>query len=147
MATILYLEDEVWQVEGTVLTILEKKLGHKVTLVKSVEEATIQLSAVQFDVIVLDVMMDPRQGYIELEKSGLQIALQILNGEYSPAGNPPTMRMIVASGVWDATVQDASGTRWTVEEYVHSIGIPQGCSLRKPFLVKEIDKVMSECRR
>jgi CheY-like chemotaxis protein len=144
MANILYLEDEAWQVESTVIVFVERELGHTVTLTETISGAREQLSNRSFDVVFLDVMVDMAKGHIELENSGLKIAQEILDGEFAGAGNPPTMPIIIASGVWDATVKDAGGTGWTVEDRAHALGISQRHFLRKPFLADEVDSTLKE---
>lgn len=142
MAKILYLEDEVWQVQGTVITFLEKELGHSVTIVKSINEAMKALSSTQYDVVLLDIMLDSKQGLIEFDNSGLLLVQDILDSKFADAGNPSTIPIIIASGVWDATVKDSSGERWTVEERTSSLGIKYDHFLRKPFLVDEVRNVL-----
>ena len=147
MARILYLEDEVWQVKGTVITFMERELGHAVTLVESIAEAKEELSTNHYDAVFLDIMLDPRKGLIEFDNSGLLIAQLILNGEFASAGNPSTLPIVIASGVWDATVRNLMGTRWTVEDLALSFGIPYQRFLRKPFLVDEVCKVLRQALR
>jgi hypothetical protein len=142
MASILYLEDESWQVESTVITFIEKELGHEVMLVRSVAEAKAQLSTTPFNVVFLDVMLDLDRGLIEFENSGLQIGKLILDGTFADAGNPTTLPTVIASGVWDATAVDKAGTRLTVEDWVLSLGLQRQCFLRKPFLVDEMREVL-----
>jgi len=142
MAAILYLEDELWQVESTVVTFMEKELRHTVTLVRSVAEAEEKLSTTPFDVVFLDIMLDLNKGIIEFENSGLQIAQFILDGKFAGAGNPATLPIIIASGVWDATVMDATGRRLPVEDWVLSLGLSQRCFLRKPFLADEMAEAL-----
>ena len=142
MANILYLEDEQWQVQGTVITFIERELGHAVSHVQSVANAETALMTDRYDVVFLDVMMDPHQGLIEFENSGLQIAQFILAGKYTAAGNPPTIPIVIASGVLDATVEDATGARSTVEGRALALGISERGFLRKPFLVDEIRDVL-----
>jgi CheY-like chemotaxis protein len=142
MAKILYLEDEVWQVQGTVITFLEKELGHRVTVVKSIVEATGALSSAPYDVVFLDIMLDSQKGLIGFDDSGLLIVQHIQEGKFADAGNPSTLPIIIASGVWDATVRDSSGRKWTVEDRAGSLGISYDHFLRKPFLVDEVRKVL-----
>jgi CheY-like chemotaxis protein len=104
MAKILYLEDEAWQVRSTVITFMEKELGHTVTLVKSIAEAKEALSNTPYDAVFLDIMLDLKKGFIEFENSGLLIAQFILDGRFADAGNLSTLPIVIASGVWDATV-------------------------------------------
>jgi CheY-like chemotaxis protein len=143
MAKILYLEDEAWQVKDTVITFLEKELEHSVILVKSIAEATEELSSTPFDVVFLDIMLDIK-GFIKFENSGLLIAQSILEGRFADAGNPPTLPIVIASGVWDATVKDAMGRGWTVEDLARTLGIPRRYFLRKPFLVDEIRQLLAQ---
>lgn len=142
MAKILYLEDEAWQVKSTVITFMERELGHQVTLVESIAQAKEKLSTTPWDVVILDIMMNLRKGLIDFEDSGLQIAQSILEGQYASAGNPADLPIIIASGVWDATVRDAAGHGWTVEDRARSLGIPRRHFLRKPFLVDEVQAVL-----
>ena len=144
MAKILYLEDEAWQVKGTVITFLRKELGHEVTLVKSMSEAKEQLSTTVCDAVLLDIMLDLKRGIIEFENSGLLIAQLILDGEFADAGNPPTLPIVIASGVWDATAVDAPGRRLTVEDWAKSLGISHRFFLRKPFLSDELREVLGQ---
>jgi CheY-like chemotaxis protein len=143
MAKILYLEDEGWQVQNTVITFMEKELGHTVKLVSSIEETTNELSTIAYDVVFLDIMLDLKKGLIEFENSGLQIIQLILADQFATAGNPSTLPIIIASGVWDATIKDSVGTGWTVEDRVRALGISYKCFLRKPFLVDEVQEVLA----
>jgi len=142
MARILYLEDESWQVQSTVITFMEKELGHTVSLVESLAEVEEELSTTPYDAVFLDIMLDLKKGFIEFENSGLHIAQLILDGKFADAGNPSTLPIVVASGVWDATVRDSMGRGWTVEDRAHSLGISHRYFLRKPFLVDEVRKVL-----
>lgn len=147
MANVLYLEDEIWQVESTVVIFMERELGHSVVLTKSIAETREQLSSHSFDVVILDILVDMTRGQIELENSGLMIAQQLLEEEFASAGNPSTLPIIIASGVWDATVRDSSGTGLTVEDRADALGISQALFLRKPFLAEEVGKVLDEALR
>lgn len=142
MARILYLEDEEWQVRNTVVTFIEKELAHTVVLVDSVEKARQELSTAVYDVVFLDIMMDRTKGLIEFENSGLQVAQDIMEGTFSGMGNPSTMPIVIASGVWDATVRNSTGTGWTVEDLAQALGISHRFFLRKPFLVDEVSAVL-----
>ena len=144
MAKILYLEDEAWQVRGTVVTFLEKELGHTVILAQSIAEVKEALSTAAYDAVFLDIMLDANQGLIDFENSGLLIAQMIMGGQFAGAGNPATLPIIIASGVWDATVKDALGRGWTVEDRARNLGIPPRHFLRKPFLVDELDEVLAQ---
>lgn len=141
---ILYLEDEAWQIEDTVVTFVEKELGHIVIVVRSAEEAKSELSRIPYDVVFLDIMMDSSRGQIDFDASGLQVAQWILEGQFGNAGNPPSLPIVIASGVWDATVKDVNGRGWTVEDRAHALGISQRSFLRKPFLVDEVREVLSQ---
>jgi CheY-like chemotaxis protein len=143
MAKILYLEDEPWQVQNTVVTFMEKELGHTVRLVKSIEETRRELSTRPYHVLFLDIMMDPQKGLIEFENSGLQIIQLVLENRFAQAGNPAGLPIIIASGVWDATVKDAQGRGWTVEDRARALGISYRYFLRKPFLVDEVGQVLA----
>lgn len=142
MAKILYLEDEAWQVENTVITFMKKELGHTVVLVDSIEEAKKELSTTAYDAVFLDIMLDHKRGLIEFENSGLQIAQFILDSKFADAGNPATLPIIIASGVWDATVRNSRGRGWTVEDRARALGIHYRYFLRKPFLVEEVCEVL-----
>lgn len=142
MGRILYVEDEPWQVKNTVITIIERELKHTVVLVGSVAEAKEALSKTPYDVIFLDVMLDRTQGVIEMENSGLGIAKMILSGTFTSAGNPSSLPIIIASGVWDTTVHDEAGNRWVVEDIAKALGIPRRNFLRKPFLVDEVQEIL-----
>jgi CheY-like chemotaxis protein len=144
VANILYLEDETWQVQSTVITFLERELGHTVTLVGSTDDARKELSATPYDAVFLDIMLDLNQGTIDFEKSGLMIAQLVLNGEFEEAGNPPTLPTIIASGVWDATVKNSMGRGWTVEDRARSLGISHRYFLHKPFLIDEVRQVLEQ---
>jgi len=139
---ILYVEDEPWQVKNTVITVIEKELQYTVDLAGSVTDAKEALSTTKYDVVFLDVMLDRTKGVIELENSGLSIARMILGGIFAAAGNPPTLPIIIASGVWDTTVHDEDGNRWVVEDIAKSLGIPRDNFLRKPFLSDEVQKML-----
>ncbi|OQY23723.1 MAG: hypothetical protein DRJ03_27215 [Chloroflexi bacterium] len=141
MARILYLEDEAWQVQSTVITFIEKELGHTVSLVKSTAEARESLSTTPYDAVFLDIMLNEK-GLIEFEDSGLLIAQLILAGEFAAAGNPATLPIVVASGNWDATVRDSMGRGWTVEDRARSLGISHKRFLRKPFLADEVRDIL-----
>jgi hypothetical protein len=141
------VEDEAWQVEHTVLIVMEKELGHEIVLVQSIEEAERSLRSEPFDFVFIDVMLKPTKGVIELEKSGLQIAQRILDNVFANAGNPSSLPVIVASGVWDATIRDQAGDSLVVRDKALSMGIPEACFLRKPFLVEEVEELLEVCRR
>jgi CheY-like chemotaxis protein len=143
MAKILYLEDEAWQVQSTVITFVEKELGHAVTLVKSIAEASEALSAKRYDAVFLDIMLNLKE-VIEFENSGLQVAQLILDGTFADAGNPATLPIIIASGVWDATVKDSRDNRWTVEDRARALGISHRHFLRKPFLADEVREILEQ---
>ncbi len=144
MAKILYLEDAKWQVEGTVVTYMEKELKHAVTLVASIDEAVEELSTSSYDVVFLDIMMD--DWGIEFEDSGLRVAERIREGEFAEHGNPAPLPIVIASGVWDATVKDtATGTRRTVKDRALALGIPETHFLYKPFVADEIQQVLWAC--
>jgi DNA-binding response OmpR family regulator len=147
MAKILYLEDEVWQVQGTLINFLEKELGHRVSVVKSIAEATGALSSAPYDVVFLDIMLDFQKGSIEFDDSGLLIVQHILDGKFAEAGNPSTLPLIIASGIWDATVRDSSGRKWTVEDRASALGIKYDHFLRKPFLVDEVRNILERVLR
>jgi CheY-like chemotaxis protein len=147
MAKILYLEDEPWQVESTVITVMEKEFGHDVTLVKSTDEALAALSTTAYDAVFLDIMMHYKAGAIDFENSGLLVAQRILDGEFAAVGNPSTLPIVIASGVWDSTVTNATNVRWTVEDRARSLGIPSHCFLRKPFLAGEVHDVLEQALR
>lgn len=141
MAQILYLEDEVWQVENTVITFMQRELGHSVTLVSSIDEARQELATSTYDIVFLDIMLDPKH-LIEFTNSALLILKLILDGAFIDAGNPPTVPIVIASGVWDATVRNSTGTGWTVEDLARSLGISHRFFLRKPFLGDEVQEVL-----
>jgi CheY-like chemotaxis protein len=141
MARILYVEDEAWQVQSTVITFIEKELEHTVILVESIAAAIEELSTTAYDAIFLDIMLNAK-GVIEFENSGLLIVQLILDGEFAAAGNLPSTPIVIVSGVWDATIKDSIGTRWTVEDRAHNLGISHQYFLRKPFLVDEVSKVL-----
>jgi DNA-binding response OmpR family regulator len=147
MARILYLEEQAWQVDKTVIIYMERELGHVVTLVKSVDEIESELSTNSYDAVFLDIMLDRSKGIIEFENSGLLIAQRILNGKYETAGNPSTLPIVLASGVWDATIRDLAGRTWTVEDFVRHLGIPGLFYLRKPFLVDEVEEILKKVLR
>ncbi len=104
---VLYVEDEAWQVEGTVTTVLEIELGADVTVVGSAYEARMALRRGPFDVIVLDVMMDPRKA-LRLRETSLWLAKQVRDGSL---GRNRTTPIVLATGVWDLpmTVQREGG--------------------------------------
>lgn len=142
MCKILYVEDEPWQVKNTVITVIEKELHYAVDLASSVTDAKVMLSTNQYDVVFLDVMLDKTKGVIKSENSGLGVAKMILSGTFTDAGNSPALPIIIASGVWDTTVQDEEGNRWKVEDFAKSLGIPRTNFLRKPFLVDEVREIL-----
>lgn len=142
MCRILYVEDESWQVKNTVITVIERELQYTVDLAGSVAEATAMLSTNRYDVVFLDVMLDKTKGVIEFENSGLGIARMVLKGTFTDAGNPSTLPIIIASGVWDTTVHDEEKNRWVVEDFAKSLGIPRANFLRKPFLVDEVQEIL-----
>jgi CheY-like chemotaxis protein len=143
MANLLYLDDEPWQLENTVLTFLRKELGHSITMTKSIQEADHALSSATYDIACLDIMMDSNMGSIQFEESGLKIAQWIMSGKYTHVGNGPELPIIIASGFWDITVKNLEETKGTVEEYATSLGIPKDSLLRKPFLADEIENVIT----
>lgn len=138
MANILYLEDEPWQVEGTVTTLMEVEFGHQVTVVNSLEEAEAALSAREYDAVFLDIMLSSRSGMINFNDSGLRLAQLTQMGAFEHAGNTAALPIVIASGVWDATVQEPGGGRLSLEACVLSMGIPGRSFLRKPFLAEEL---------
>lgn len=143
MAKLLYLEDEIWQVKGTVIVFIQKELRHSVTLVNTNEQAIRELNSTKYDAVLLDIMMVLNKGAIQFENSGLYIAQLIIDGRFNKAGNPSDLPLIVASGVWDTTIKDEHGSRWTVEDLAKSMGISHNFFLRKPFLVDEVRDVLS----
>jgi CheY-like chemotaxis protein len=142
MAKILYLEDEAWQVQSTVTTFMERELGHTVKLVLSVEDARRALSTETYDIVFLDIMLDPNRAPIEYEHSGFYLLALIQGGEFEQVGNPSGLPVVIASGVWDATMRTPDGTVSTVEDRAAQFGIPSERFLRKPFLVDEVREVI-----
>lgn len=142
MAKILYLEDERWQVQGTVITFIEKELGHDVNLVTTVAEAQEALSIITYDIVFLDIMMDPTQGSIEFENSGLLIAQSILEDKFAEAGNPSSLPIVIASGVWDATVNNTTHKGLVVTDYAQRLEIPEEHFLHKPFTADEVQTIL-----
>lgn len=144
MTKILYLEDEMWQVENTIITFMRKELGLTVDLVTTTDEAIKELSTNVYDAVFLDVMLDLTSGSIKYNNSGLLIAKLILDGEFIDSGNPTNIPIIIASGVWDTTVTDQNGSEFTVEDRARSLGIPYSYFLRKPFLVDEVKTILQK---
>lgn len=143
MAIFLYLEDEAWQVDGTVLKVILREYGHQFELVLSLEEARSRLQSHRYDGVWLDVGLNLEHGQIEFERSGLALMKQILDGEFEAAGNSSQMLVVVASGVWDTTVKGGDHSGATVETIVSALGVPPQFYLRKPFLVDELFEVVN----
>lgn len=143
MAKILYLEDEKWQVEGTVITIMEKEYGHDVTLVQTVEIAHQNLMDTSYDIVILDIMTNSIKGIIDFDESGFKIAKLLLDGKYEESGNSPETPIVIASGVWDMTIREANGDEKTVLAKAREMGIKNKMFLRKPFTVDELEAIFN----
>lgn len=141
MAKILYLEDQTWQVLGTVITYLEKGLKHEVKLVNTVSDAETELTSDVYDVIIVDIMMN-QIGAIRFEESSFRLIQEILDNAFTDFGNSSETPIVIASGVWDATVTDKGEQRSTVRDLAQSFGIPQDNYLFKPFSADEIQRTL-----
>jgi len=146
---ILYVEDEGFQVRGTIDRALEIELGASVTLARSVAEARKRLQTEDFDVVILDIMMDPLHP-VTVGGSSLAL-LDDLRGECGAEAPASRIPIVFATAVWDLPlpVPTTGGKmqRATVGSYVADrLGDEEPIRVEKPFtgteLVKAVRKVL-----
>ena len=137
MQSILYLEDEPWQVDGTVVSVLRIEYAYQVKVVASADKAEAELQKSKYDALVVDIMLDPNKP-ISYQKSAFEMLGRIKEGVFAPFGNEVSVPVVIASGVLDAVVTWLDGERIKVREGLSRIGIASECCIAKPFTAEEL---------
>ena len=141
MAEVLYLEDELWQIQGSIATVLEIEYGHSVETCSSLGEAARRLSERSWDVIVADVMMTVSTP-IRFGHSVFALINRIRDGEFAPAGNGARMPIVCASGVWDMKMTWEDGERIRVVDAMTRMSIPEEGRVTKPLSEEELNSAI-----
>ena len=142
MAKILYLEDEKWQIEHSVCTRLEIEFGHEITIVKNLKDAIAILNHVDFDVIIVDIMLNPRNP-ITYETSGFALLSRLLKEDSGKGTNALKYRVVVATGVLDKSATSLDGSRISVANGLAALGIADKQCVKKPFSAEELNDAIS----
>lgn len=142
MARLLYVEDEAWQIDDTLIPILEDEFHHSVRHCASIAEADKRLGSDLFDVVILDIMMDASRP-IRFEDSAFNLLDRIRSGQYSAAGNSAHMPVIVASGVWDMVMTWKDGSRIRVADAMQRMGLTEDRCLHKPFQEDDLNALIA----
>jgi len=147
--SILYVEDENWQVVGTSVTVLKRRINAEVTNATDISKARNFLETIHFDVVIIDIMMDPNSP-LTFEKSALVIVQELLDGKFEPT-NPKHTPILFATAVWDmnATKTEAYGRRIqkAIRDMVREMGIEDPIYLLKPFTADELVTKVEEALR
>ena len=138
--SILYVEDENWQVVGTSVTVLKRRINAEVTIATDVSKARNFLESIHFDVVIIDIMMDPNRP-LNFEESALVVVQELLNGKFEPTNSRQTP-ILFATAVWDmnATKTEQSGRRIqkAIRDIVNEIGLENPLYILKPFTAGEL---------
>src|SRR4051794_19636544 len=108
MASILYLEDEDWQIDGSLLTVLRDEFHHKVMMCTSVAKARELIRSTRYDAFVVDIMMDPLIP-VSYPETPFPLLEEILAGAFVQAGNRADLPIIIVSGVLDMEMRWKDG--------------------------------------
>lgn len=146
---ILYVEDENWQVVGTSVTVLKRRVNAEVTIATDISKARNCLETIHFDVVIFDIMMNPSRP-LTFEESALVVVQELLDGKFEPT-NPKHTPILFATAVWDmnATKTETSGRRIqkAIRDMVNEIGIENPLCILKPFTAGELVAKVEEALR
>lgn len=139
-SSILYIEDENWQVVGTSVTVLKRRVNAEVTIAANVNKARNYLKGLHFDLVILDIMMDPDRP-LTFEESSLVVVQELLDGQFEP-NNSRRTPVVFATAVWDMNITktEANGRRIqkAISSIVSEMGIEDAVYLIKPFTTDEL---------
>jgi len=144
--SILYLEDERWQIEGTTTTVLRKEFNTNVCIIKSVIEARDFLKREHFDLLIFDIMVYSKRA-MTFENSALVLVQELIKGDFKPINDENTP-IIFASAFLDITITrtetDGSVVAKQVSDIIKDMGIENPIFLFKPFSKEELIEKVKE---